>query len=84
MPSARSTIRAGSYGSTLGGALIGSLVGIGLAATADDAGPVLVSLIAMPVAGALLGFNMSRHYDKLSVGVAPAGSGSALVVGGRF
>ena len=76
----------GSYGSTLGGALLGSLAGIGIAAVGEDEGPTIVGLIAMPIAGAIIGFNASRHYDKLSVGVTPtaSGSGSVLVVGGRF
>jgi hypothetical protein len=72
--------QAGSYGSTLGGALLGSLVGIGIAAAGEDEGAAIVGLIAMPIGGAIIGFNASRHYDKVNVAVTPTAGGAALML----
>ena len=69
----------GSLGATLGGAALGTLVGVGGAAIAreDTAGGIM--LLACPVAGALLGFNLSRGYDRGAVTVVPTSSGAAVM-----
>jgi len=74
----------GSFGATLGGAALGSLAGIAVAAGGNDDGAAVIGLIGMPIAGALLGFNLSRHRDAVTVTVAPSGSSPVLLLGGTF
>jgi len=68
----------GSFGATLGGAAAGALVGLtGLGISEDNAvGGML--LIGCPIAGALIGFNLSRGYDRPAVSIIPTSSGAVL------
>jgi hypothetical protein len=53
----------GSFGATLGGSVLGTLVGIGaVAATQNEAGGVI--FFAAPLAGAMIGFNATRRYER--------------------
>jgi hypothetical protein len=54
----------GSFGATLGGSVLGTLAGIGLAAASQDEGVALVALAIGPVAGSIIGFNLTRKYDR--------------------
>ena len=52
----------GSFGATLGGALVGSLASIGIvAAWRDDA--ALLPAMVPPLVGAIVGFNLTRGYE---------------------
>lgn len=54
----------GSFGATLGGSVLGTLAGIGLAAASQDEGVALAALAIGPVAGSMIGFNLTRRYDQ--------------------
>jgi hypothetical protein len=73
----------GSFGYTLIGALAGALAGgivglVGTKAKSDFPADFVVPVAA--ISGALLGFNMSRHYDKVDLGVTPTAGGAALTL----
>lgn len=53
----------GSLGATIGGSVLGSLVGIGAAAAAESEASVVL-LVAGPVVGSMIGFNATRRYDR--------------------
>jgi hypothetical protein len=53
----------GSLGAAVGGSVIGALCGIAaMAASQSEAGAVL--LVAGPVVGSMIGFNVTRRYDR--------------------
>jgi hypothetical protein len=53
----------GSLGATIGGSVVGTLCGIGaLALAQNEAGGVL--FFAGPVVGSIVGFNLSRRYER--------------------
>ncbi len=77
----------GSFGATLGGALVGSLASIGIvAAWRDDA--ALLPALAPPIVGAVVGFNLSRELEagglQLAPAVNPTAGGATFGIGGSF
>jgi hypothetical protein len=54
----------GSFGATLGGSIVGTLAGIGAAAASQEEGPAAVLIVAGPVVGSMIGFNLTRKYDR--------------------
>jgi hypothetical protein len=81
----------GSLGATIGGSVIGSVLGIAVAAGAGEDAAVVggTLLIAGPVVGSMIGFNLTRKYDAshkrkrqwAPVASASSGSSSFGVVG---
>jgi hypothetical protein len=72
----------GSYAATLGGALLGGLVGFHAASEATDNDDAAAFLLAVPPAiGAGLGVTFTRRYDVQPLALA---HGGGLAVGGRF
>ena len=80
----------GSLGATIGGSVIGTLVGVGLAAALEDDTVSPVVLVAGPVVGSIIGFNATRRYVDRRVArawapVANVSNGTAsLGLVGRF
>jgi hypothetical protein len=85
----------GSVGATFGGALLGGAVGLGAGIGIGRANGQLGFAIVMagPIVGAMVGFNLSRHY-KASASPPPVGSlltvdrgrvalGAPIVIGGH-
>jgi hypothetical protein len=52
----------GSLGATIGGSVVGTLVGVAAAAGGEDEDLAVVCLIAGPVLGSMAGFNLTRKY----------------------
>jgi len=73
----------GSANATYGGAIIGIVVGGGLAiANIDGSGVFLFPVAALPLAGAIIGFNATRRYKRVQV--APVASGNTIGIAGTF
>ena len=69
---------------TLGGGVLGGLAGVALSESVDDDYVTGIGLVVLPIAGALIGANITRRHDRVDVTVVPAGSGAQLVIGGSF
>lgn len=54
----------GSYAAALGGTVLGGLLGIVVAAAGDGNSAGALLGLSMPMVGALIGFNASRHWDE--------------------
>lgn len=80
----------GSFGATLGGSALATLVGLGVFAVTDWSGVGGAVLIAAPTVGATIGFNATRTYTRRErprawVPVAGSAHGvTSLGVAGRF
>ena len=76
----------GSFGAAFGGSGLGMLLGLTVATATHDP-HTLPLLFALPVAGSMLGFNLTRRYDK-HVKIAPIaydeGDHKVFGVAGRF
>lgn len=80
----------GSFGATLAGSAIGTVVGLGAIAIDDENAAMAIPLLVAPIVGAMIGFNATRRYESAPqassvVPVASVTDGRSMVgVMGQF